>query len=70
MIQDPTFNQHKRMIFVVIIKQIKSLSIFSSKYILETHNYNSDLIAIMTSQKGVGITPASMTFRLPIQSFK
>jgi len=35
---------------------------------LETHNYNSDLIAIMAPQKGVGITPASMTFRLPIIS--
>jgi len=33
--------------------------------ILQTHNYNSDLIAIMTPQKGVGITPANVTFRLP-----
>jgi len=34
--------------------------------ILQTRNYNSDLIAIMTLQMGVGITPASVTFRLPI----
>jgi len=33
---------------------------------LQTRNCNSDLIAIMTPQKGVGITPASVTFRLPI----
>ena len=32
---------------------------------LQTHDYNSDLIAIMTPQNGVGITPASVTFRLP-----
>jgi len=32
MIQDPTVNQHEHMIFVIISKQIKSLSIFSIKY--------------------------------------
>ena len=32
MIQDPTVNQHKRMIFVIISMQIKSLSTFSIKY--------------------------------------
>jgi len=31
----------------------------------QTHNYNSDLITIMNPQKGVGIAPASVTFRLP-----
>jgi len=31
MIQDPTVNHHKRMIFVIISKQIKSLSTFSIK---------------------------------------
>jgi len=31
-IQDPTVNQHEHMIFVVISKQIKSLSTFSIKY--------------------------------------
>jgi len=34
--------------------------------LVETHNYNSDLIAIMTLQKGVCVTPASVTFRLPV----
>jgi len=32
MIQDPTVNQHKRMIFVIISMQVKSLSTFSIKY--------------------------------------
>jgi len=31
MIQDPTVNQHEYMIFVIISKQIKSLSTFSIK---------------------------------------
>jgi len=67
MIQDPTVNQHEHMIFVIISKQIKCIiDIFDQIQILQTHNYNSDLIAIMTPQKGVGITPASVTFRLPI----
>jgi len=67
MIQDPTVNQHQRMIFIIISKQIKTIvDIFNYIQILQTHNYNSDLIAIMIPQKGVGITPASVTFRLPI----
>jgi len=28
MIQDPTVNQHQHMVFVIICKQIKSLSTF------------------------------------------
>jgi len=32
MIQDPTVNQHEHMVFVIISKQIKSLSTFSIKY--------------------------------------
>jgi len=28
MIQDPTVNQHQRIIFIIISKQIKSLSTF------------------------------------------
>jgi len=32
MIQDPTVNQHEDMIFVIISKQIKSLSTFLIKY--------------------------------------
>jgi len=32
MIQDPTVNQHERMIFVIISKHIKSFSTFSIKY--------------------------------------
>jgi len=32
MIQDPAVNQHENMIFVIISKQIKSLSTFSIKY--------------------------------------
>jgi len=67
MIQDPTVNQHQHMIFIIIRKQNKSLQIFRNQIqILQTHNYNSDLIAVMTPQKGVGIKPASVTFRLPI----
>ena len=55
------------MIFIIISKQIKTIvDIFNYIQILQTHNYNSDLIAIMIPQKGVGITPASVTFRLPI----
>jgi len=39
------------MIFIVISKQIKSLSIFHNQIqILQTHNYKSELIAIMTPQ--------------------
>jgi len=34
--------------------------------LVETPNYNSDLIAFMNLQKDVCITPASVTFRLPI----
>jgi len=30
-IQDPTVNQHQHIIFIIISKQIKSLSIFSIK---------------------------------------
>jgi len=41
----------------------------SIKYKYLTHKYYSDLIAIMTSQKGVGITPARVTFRLPIACY-
>jgi len=44
MIQDATVNQHQHMIFIIISKRI----------ILQTRNCNSDLIAIMTPQKGVG----------------
>jgi len=33
--------------------------------ILQTHDYNSYLIAIMMSLKAAGITPDSVTFRLP-----
>ena len=51
-IQDPTVNQHPHMIFIIISKQIKSLSTFSIKCkYFKTHNYNSDLIAIMTPHK-------------------
>jgi len=32
MIQDPIVNHHEHMIFVIISKQIKSLSTFSIKY--------------------------------------
>jgi len=32
MIQDPTVNQHEHMIFVITIKQTKSLLTFSLKY--------------------------------------
>jgi len=32
MIQDPTVDQHEHMIFVIISKQMKSLSTFSIKY--------------------------------------
>jgi len=32
MIEDPIFNQHEHMIFVIISKQIRSLSTFSNKY--------------------------------------
>jgi len=67
MIQDPTVDQHQHIILIIIGKQIKSIPTFCNQIqILETHNYNSDLTAIMTPQKGVGITPASVTFRLPI----
>jgi len=31
MIQDPTVNQHQHMIFIIISKQIKSLSKFAIK---------------------------------------
>jgi len=31
-IQDPTVNQHQYMIFIIIGKQMKSLSTFSIKY--------------------------------------
>jgi len=59
MIQDTTVNQYQHIIFITISKQLKSISTFcNSIQILETHNYDSDLIAIMTPQKGVGITPA------------
>jgi len=54
MIQDPTVNQHQHMIFIIISKQIKSLSTFCSEIqIRESHNYNSDLglIAIITPQR-------------------
>jgi len=47
LIQNPTVNQHQQMIFIIINKQIKSLSTFCTQ-ILQSHNYNSDLIAIMT----------------------
>jgi len=51
-IQDPTVNQHKHMIFIIISKRIKSLSTFCNQIqILQSHNYNSDLIAIMTPQR-------------------
>jgi len=69
MIQDPTVHQHEHMIFVIISKQIKSLSTLSIE-ILQAHNYNSDLIAIMSPQNRVGTTRASVTFRLPVYSFK
>jgi len=38
------------MIFIVISKQIKSLLTFYNIQILQTHYYNSQLIAIMTPQ--------------------
>jgi len=66
MIQDPTVSQHEHMIFIIISKQIKSLSIFCNYIqVLQTHNYNSDLIAILTPQNVVDKTPANVTFRLP-----
>jgi len=34
--------------------------------LLQTHSYNSGLITIMTPQKGIGITPARVAFRLAI----
>jgi len=52
MIQFPTVNPHQHMIFIIISKQIKALSAFcNSIQILQSHNYNSDLIAIMTPQR-------------------
>jgi len=52
MLQDPTVNQHQHMVFIIISKQIKSLSTFCNQIqILQSHNYNSDLIAIMTPQR-------------------
>jgi len=51
MIQDPKVDQHQHMIFIVISKQIESLLAFCNLIqILQTHNYNSDLITIMTPQ--------------------
>ena len=46
------------------------IDIFNQTQILQIHNYYSDLIAIMTPEKWVGTTPASVTFCLPILSFK
>jgi len=66
MIYGPIVNQHERIIFIIISKQIKSLSTFSIKYKYFKLNHNSDFITIMTPQKGVGITPASMTLHLPV----
>jgi len=69
MIQDPTVNQHQHMVFIIISKQIKLISTFCNEIqILHSRSlhYNLYLIAIMAPQKGVGITPASVTFRLPI----
>jgi len=57
MIRDPTVNQHQHMIFIIINKQIKSnqiksLSTFCNEIqILQSHNYSSDLIAIMTPRR-------------------
>jgi len=40
------------MIFIVISKQIRLLSTFYNLIqIIKTHNYNSELIAIMTPQR-------------------
>jgi len=40
------------MIFIIISKQIKSLLTFCNQtQILQSHNYNSDLIGIMTPQR-------------------
>jgi len=53
-VQDPTVNQHQHMIFIIISKQIKSLSTFCNQIqILQSHNYNSDLTAIVTPQRDV-----------------
>jgi len=52
MIQDPTVIQHQHMIFSIISKQSKSLWTFCNYIqILQSHNYDSDFIAIMTPQR-------------------
>ena len=49
------FRYHQQANWIII-------DIFNYIQILQTHNYNSDLIAIMTPQTGVGVTPASGPF--------
>ena len=44
-------NRHQHMVFIIISKQMKSLSTFCNTQILQSHIYNSDLIAIMTPQR-------------------
>jgi len=53
MLQDPTVDQHQHMIFIFISKKIKSLSTFfcNQIQILQSHNYNSVSIAIMSPQR-------------------
>jgi len=48
MIQDPTVNHHQHIIFIIISKQIQLSTLCNQIQILQTHNYNSDLIAIIT----------------------
>jgi len=62
MIQGPSVDQHEYMIFVIIRKQIKSLSTFSIKY-KYCNLIITIQIAIMIPHKGVGVTPAGVTFR-------
>jgi len=65
MIQDPTVDQHQYMIYIIISKQIKSLSTFCN-----TNSSHSQLQFRFNrnhhSSKGVGVTPARVTFRLTI----
>jgi len=52
MIQDSAVNQHQHMIFIIISKQIKSLSTFFNEIqIIQSYNYDPDLV-VHDSSKG------------------
>jgi len=51
MIQDQTVNQHEHMIFIIIRSKLIISEILQLNTILQNHNYNSYLIAIMTPQR-------------------